>query len=181
MAEPLFFDCLTDAQIWSLFDAGVLHGYMVPVEVYARLRRIAPDHGYYLFTWPAGVDLPSLQDIVPGLAGLAGEPPTHTPSSAPEMRLTVEQMRLAIAAFCGRVQHAIPPEGGRIHVLSANPRPELRAGPYLEPQAHELSAMSLPELEAYLDDVLRLDEDNDRDAVASTDSRSAQGPFTPSP
>ena len=34
MTEPLFFDCLTDAQFWSLFDAGVLHAYRLPVEVY---------------------------------------------------------------------------------------------------------------------------------------------------
>jgi hypothetical protein len=179
MTEPLFFDCLTDAQIWSLFDTGVLHGYMVPVEVYARLQRIAPDHGYYLFTWPSGVDLPSLQDIVPGLALLAEGPPTHTPGNHPETRLTVEQMHVAIAAFCGGVHPEIPPEGGRIHVISANPRPELRAGPYLEPPPHELSAMSLPELEAYLDDVLRLDEGNDSGAAASTASRRAQGPSTP--
>jgi hypothetical protein len=178
MTEPLFFDCLTDAQIWSLFDAGVLHDYMVPVEVYARLRRIAPGYGYYLFTWPSGVDLPSLQDIVPGLAVAAGEPPTHTPSSDPETRLIIEQMHVAIAAFCGRVQPAIAPEGGRIHVFSANPRPELRVGPYLEPPPHELSAMSLPELEAYLDEVLRLNEDNGSDVAASTASCRAQPPCT---
>jgi hypothetical protein len=179
MTEPLFFDCLTDAQIWSLFDAGVLHGYMVPMEVYARLQRIAPDYGYFLFTWPLGVDLPPLRDIVPGLGALAEEPPAHSPSNHPETRLTVEQMHVAIAAFCGRVQPEISPEGGRIHVISASPRPELWAGPYLEPPAHELSAMSLPELEAYLDRVFRLDADNDSGTTASAASRRAQGPWTP--
>jgi hypothetical protein len=167
MTEPLFFDCLTDAQFWSLFDAGVLHAYRLPVEVYQRLERIAPAHGCYLFTWPEGVDLPSLHDLAPGLAVPVDELPVQTHSHLLEMRPTEERVRLAIEAFCARVNTEPSPEGRRIHVVSTNPRPELRAGPYLEPRARDLTAMSLPELEAYLDDVLRVDEDND---VGSADS-----------
>jgi hypothetical protein len=171
MMEPFFFDCLTDAQLWSLFDAGVLHGCRLPVEVYERLERIVPDRGCYLFTWPAGVDLPSLHDIVPSAAVPVEEPPAQTHSHRLETPMTVERMRAAIEAFCRRVHADMPPEGGRIHVFSLNPRPELRAGPYLEPQARDLNAMSLPELEAYLDDVLRVDEGNEGGAAASSASR----------
>jgi hypothetical protein len=156
MTEPLFFDCLTDAQVWSLFDAGVLQGGRLPVGVYERLARLAPDHGCYLFAWPAGVELPSLQDLGLGVVGWGEEP-----------RMPGEQMRAAIEAFCARMHTAIPPEGGRIHVIVTNPRPELRAGPYLEPRAHDLHAMSLPELEAYLDEVLRVDEGHDGDSAAA--------------
>ena len=166
MTEPLFFDCLTDAQCWSLFDAGVLHGHMLPVEVYERLARTAPDHGCYLFRWPEGVALPSLLDIVPGLAVPGEEPPAQTHSHRPEARVTVERMGSAIEAFCARV-HADPPsEGGRVYSILTNPRPELRAGPRLEPQARDLNAMSLRELEAYLDAVLRVDEENELDSAA---------------
>jgi hypothetical protein len=161
MTEPLFFDCLTDAQVWSLFDAGALHGYLVPVEVYKRLEHIAPDHGCYLFTWPADVALPSLDDIVPDVA-LAIEESLAQPYSR-----GLEQIRLAIAAFCVRRRTEIPYAGGRIHVIAIYPRPALRAGPCLEPPARDLNAMSLPELEAFLDDMLRLDEDNAGDAAAS--------------
>jgi hypothetical protein len=171
MTEPLFFDCLTDAQVWSLFEVGVLHAYMLPAEVYERLERIAPDHGCYLFTWPEGRDLPSLRDIVRDIAVPVGEPPVQARSDSPETRMTVERMRSAIEAFCERVHTEMPPEGGRIHLISTNPRPELRAGPYLEPQARDLNVMSLPELEAYLDEVLRVDEGNDVDSAESSASR----------
>ena len=167
MAEPLFFDCLTDAQLWSLFDMGVLHSYMLPVEVYERLERIAPDHGSYLFMWPAGVDLPSLHDIAPACAAPADDPTAQTPGKRLETRVTVQQMHSDIEAFCARVNTEIPPAGGRIHVISTHPRLELRTGPYLhlqardlEPQPRDLHSMSLLELEAYLDDVLRVDEGN---------------------
>ena len=171
MTEPLFFDCLTDAQFWSLFDAGVLHAYRLPVEVYQRLERIAPAHGCYLFTWPEGVDLPSLHDLVRDLAVPADEPAAQARSDCLETGATEERLRSAIEAFCARANTEPSPEGRRIHVVSTNPRPELRAGPYLEPQARDLTAMSLPELEAYLDDVLRVEEDHD---VGSADS-SASG------
>jgi hypothetical protein len=171
MTEPLFFDCLTDAQCWSLFDAGVLHGHMLPVEVYERLERIAPDHACYLFRWPQGVALPSLLDIVPGSAVPGEERPAQTHSHRPETRVTVERMCSAIEAFCARLRTDLPSEGGRIYIISTNPRPELRAGPRLEPQARDLNAMSLPELEAYLDAVLRVDEENELDSAASSAGR----------
>jgi len=171
MTEPLFFDCLTDAQFWSLFDAGVLHGCRLPAEVYKRLERIAPDHGCYLFTWPEGMDLPSLHDIVPGFAVPVEELPAQTHSDRPETRVTVERMRADIEAFCARVNSEIPPEGGRVHVISTNPHPELRAGPYLEPRASDLNAMSLAELEAFLDEVLRVDEGSDVDSTESSARR----------
>jgi hypothetical protein len=161
MTEPLFFDCLTDAQVWSLFDTGGLNSYMLPARVYERLERIAPDHGCYLFTWPADSALPSLADIVPGVALPVEEPPARPHGRRLETRLTAEQMRLAMAAFCTRLHPAVPHAGGRIHVIATHPRPALRRGPCLEPPAHDLNAMSLPELEAYLDDVLRLDEHSD--------------------
>jgi hypothetical protein len=161
MTEPLFFDCLTDAQFWSLFDAGVLQGTMLPMTVFKRLERLAPDHGCYLFTWPAGVELPALDDLVPGLAVPGEEPPAQAPSHRPEPRVPVERMRPAIEAFCERLNAEIPPEGGRIHVIATHPRPELRTGPYLEPQARDLSAMSLQELEAYLEQVFRMDVGSD--------------------
>lgn len=171
MTEPLFFDCLTDAQFWSLFDAGVLHDYMMPVEVYERLKRIAPGHGCYLFSWPEGMALPSLEGIVPGFAGQIEEPPTQAHSDHPETHVTVERMRSAIEAFCERVDRDIPLAGRWIHGIATNPHPELRAGPYLGPQVHEeaqphdLHAMSMRELEAYLDGVLRVDEGNDVDSA----------------
>jgi hypothetical protein len=144
---------------------------MLPMEVYERLERIAPDHGCYLFTWSAGMDLPSLHDIVPGVAVPIEAPPAQIHSNHLETRVTMERMRSAIEAFCARVNTDMPPEGRRIHVISTNPRPELRAGPYLEPEARDLNAMSLPELEAYLDDVLRVDERNGVDSAASSASR----------
>ena len=167
MPEPLFFDCLTDAQCWSLFDAGVLHGCRLPVEVYERLERLAPDHGCYLFTWPEGMDLPSLHDLVPGFAGPGAESTARPHSHRPETHVTMERMRAAIEAFCAHVSTALPREGRRIHIIATTPRPELRAGPYLQARARDLNAMSLPELEAYLDAVLRVDEGNDGDAAAS--------------
>jgi hypothetical protein len=158
MMEPVFFDCLTDAQCWSLFDAGVLQGYRLPVEVYERLARIAPEQGCYLFTWPAGVALPSLHDMLPGLAVPGEAPSAQTDGHGLETRLTMEEMRVAVEAFCARVHPHTPLEGKRIHVMATKPRLELRAGPYLESQPRDLSAMSLSELESYLDDLLRLDE-----------------------
>lgn len=158
MTEPLFFDCLTDAQFWSLFDTGVLHGYRVPVEVYARLERIAPSHGCYVFAWPAGVASPSLPDIVAGLAMPGDTPPAPSANSKLQMSATLARVRAAIEAFCARIDPDMPAKGGRIHIIATHPRPELRVGPCLEPWPRDLSAMSLPELEAYLDEVLRLDE-----------------------
>jgi hypothetical protein len=167
MAEPLFFDCLTEAQLWSLFDTGVLHGYLLPVEVYARLERIAPNHGCYLFTWPEGTDLPSLQDIVPGLALATEGPPARPNSHRPETRIAEERTRSAIEDFCARVHIAVPPAGGRLQAIILTPQSELRLGPYLEPQPRDLNSMSLPELEAYLDEVLRVDGANDIDPAAT--------------
>jgi hypothetical protein len=171
MAEPLFFDCLTDAQFWSLFDAGILHGHMLPREEYERLECIASVYGCVLFTWPVDVDLPSLQDMAPSLAVLAEEPPAQSSSHGSQTHVTAEWIRSEIEVFCARVYPVMPPEGRRIHVISMNPRLELRAGPYLEPPARDLTAMSLPELEAYLDAVLRLDERGNVDSVASSASR----------
>jgi hypothetical protein len=171
MTEPLFFDCLTEAQLWSLFESGVLHGYMLPVEVYARLERTAPNHGCYLFTWPEGTDLPSLQDIIPGATQPAEAPPAPSANHLRETRISEERARSAIEAFCARVNAAVPPEGGRVHVITTTPQPGLRAGPYLAPQPRDLNSMSLPELEAYLDEVLRVDEGNDVDSVATSASR----------
>jgi hypothetical protein len=168
MTEPLFYDCLTDAQCWSLFDAGVLHDCMVPMEVYQRLERLAPDHGCYLFAWPEGAGVPSLSDIIPGVAVPVEEPLTQSHHSGLENHLTVESIRLAIAAFCERRLTDTPAEGGRIYVVSTNPRPELRAGPCLEPRPRDLTAMSLPELEAYLDAVLRLEASTAVDSAASS-------------
>jgi hypothetical protein len=158
MTEPVFFDCLTDTQIWSLFEMGVLQDYRLPVEVYQRLERIAPEHGGYLFTWPAGVDLPALQELVPSMAVPGGEPSVPTHSHGLDPHATMEHMRAAIEAFCARVHTDTPLAGGRIYLMVTIPHPSLRAGPYLEPQSRDLNAMSLPELEAYLDDVLRVDE-----------------------
>jgi hypothetical protein len=158
MTEPLFFDCLTDTQIWSLFDAGVLQDYRLPVEVYERLERIGPEHGCYLFTWPRGVDLPALQDLVPGMGVSGGEPPQPIHGNGLETPSTTEHTRAAIEAFCAHVHNDRPPVGGRIYFMVTIPHPSLRPGPYLEPQARDLNAMSLPELEAYLDDLFRVDE-----------------------
>jgi hypothetical protein len=167
MTEPLFFDCLTDAQFWSLFDSGVLHAYMLPGEVYERLKRIAPAHGCYLFTWPADVALPLLQDIVPSRA-LPGQELAHQAhSDGLQTPMIAEQMRSEIEAFCARVHAEMSAEGGRIHVIAMTPDIELRAGPYLEPQARDLTAMSMPELEAYLDAMLRLDDRTDIGSAAS--------------
>jgi hypothetical protein len=172
MTEPFFFDRLTDTQFWSLFEAGALHGGMLPVEMYRRLERIAPDHGCYLFAWATGVDVPSLHDIISGLAGPGDDHAAQIDCNGVVSRATGENMRSKIEAFCERANMALPPGGGRIHVISMNPRPELRTGPYLSPQARDLNAMSLPELEAYLDEVLRLDAGHNVDAAASSASRS---------
>jgi hypothetical protein len=158
MAEPLFFDCLTDTQIWSLFETGVLHDYRLPVEVYERLAHIAPEHGCYLFTWPRGVDLPALPDLVPGLMVSEGDLAGAIYSQPLESTTTAERLRAAIEAFCAPVHSDRLPAGGRIYLMQTTPRPSLRPGPYLEPRLHDLNAMSLPELEAFLDDVLRVDE-----------------------
>jgi hypothetical protein len=158
MTEPLFIDCLTDAQFWSLLDSGVLHAYTLPGEVYERLERLAPAHGCYLFTWPADVALPPLQDIAPSLAAPGQELPGQAQSEGLQTGVTSERIHSEIEDFCARVNTDIPAEGIRIHVISTNPVVELRAGPYLEPPAHDLTAMSMPELEAYLDAVLRIDD-----------------------
>jgi hypothetical protein len=171
MTEPLFFDCLTEAQLWSLFDTGVLHGYLLPAEVYTRLERMAPNHGCYLFTWPEGTDLPSLQDIVPGVALPAQVSPGPPNDHHLEMCVAEERRRSAIEDFCARVSAAVPPEGRRVHVITTAPQPGLRAGPYVEPQARDLTSMSLPQLEAYLDEVLRVDEGYDVDSAAAAGSR----------
>ena len=168
MMEPFFFDCLTDAQIWSLFNAGVLHGCRLPVDVYERLERLAPDHGCYLFTWPAGVELPSLHDLVPGFTAPGEEPPAPSRGHRLETPVTVERLRSAVEAFCARLHIDRPVAGGRIHVIATHPCPVLRPGPYVELQARDLQAMSLPELEAYLDDVLRVDEGGTGGAAASS-------------
>jgi hypothetical protein len=167
MTEPLFFDCLTDAQFWSLFDSGVLQAYKLPGEVYNRLERLAPNHGCYLFAWPADVPLPLLQDIVPSLASPRQEFPRQADIDDPQTHMSAEQMRAEVEAFCARVHAEVSAEGGRIHVISMNPDIQLRAGPYLEPQARDLTAMSIPELEAYLDAMLRLDDGNDVSSAAS--------------
>jgi hypothetical protein len=167
MSEPLFFDCLTDAQFWSLFDSGVLHAYMLPGEVYGRLERIAPAHGCYLFTWPTDVALPLLQDIVPSIALPRQELPHQAHSDGLQAHMSAERMRSEIEAFCARVHAEMSAEGGRIHVIAMNPDIELRAGPYLEPQARDLTAMSMPELEAYLDATLRLDDRTNIGSAAS--------------
>jgi hypothetical protein len=170
MMEPMFFDCLTDAQCWSLFDVGVLQGHMLPVEVYERLARLAPEHGCCLFTWPAGVALPSLHDMLPGVATPGDAPSAQTDAHGLETRLTVEEIRLAIEAFCARVHSHRPLEGKRIYAMVMSPRLELRAGPYLESQPRDLSAMSVSELEAYLDDLLRLGEGDAEAAYFSLDT-----------
>jgi hypothetical protein len=158
MSEPLFFDCLTDTQIWSLFDAGVLHDYRLPVDVYDRLERIAPEHGYYLFTGPLGVTLPTLQELLPDMAESGENMPdtAHTPGTATPS--STDLMRSAIQAWCAHAQTDAAPAARRIYLVATIPHPSLRPGPYLELQVRDLNAMSLPELEAYLDDVLRVDE-----------------------
>ena len=170
MTEPLFFDCLTDAQFWSLFDSGVLHAYMLPGDVYERLGRLAPTHGCYLFPWPANVPPPLLQDIVPSVTLHGPELPHQAHGDGIQTHVTAERMRSEIEAFCARMHAQMSVEGGRIHVISTHPSIELRAGPYLEPQIRDLTAMSMSELEAYLDARLRLDDENDiGSATASTD------------
>jgi hypothetical protein len=158
MTEPLFFDCLTDAQFWSLLDSGVLQAYMLPWDVYERLDRIAPVHGCYLFTWPADADLPVLQDIVPSLAVCGQESPGQRHSDGLQTRVAAERIRSEINVFCAHVHPDASAAGRRILVISTNPDLDLRAGPYLEPPARDLTAMSMPELEAYLDTVLSIDD-----------------------
>jgi hypothetical protein len=161
MTEPLFFDCLTDAQFWSLFDSGVLHAYLLPGEVFHRLQRLAPAHGSYLFAWPADRPLPLLQDIVPSLALYGQRSPHQTHRDRLQTPISGERIRSEIEAFFARDHADVPTEGGRSYVITMNPDIELRAGPYLEPTARDLAAMSMPELEAYLDARLRLDDGND--------------------
>jgi hypothetical protein len=174
MSEPLFFDCLTDAQFWSLLDSGVLQAYLLPWEVYERLERIAPAHGCYLFTWPADMGLPHLQDIIPSLAVPGREIPDQTHSDSLRTSVITDWLRSEIEVFCARVASDMSTEGRRIHIISTNPDLQLRTGPYLEPPARDLTAMSMPELEAYLDALLRVDDRND---VRSPDS-SAYDPLT---
>jgi hypothetical protein len=182
MSEPLFFDCLTDAQFWSLLDSGVLQAYLLPWEVYERLERIAPAHGCYLFTWPTDLDLPHLQDIIPSLAVPGREIPDQTYGDSLQTSVITDRLRSEIDAFCARAHSDMSTEGRRIHIISTNPDLELRTGPCLEPPARDLTAMSMPELEAYLDALLRVDDRNDvRSAVSSaydpvTDRRSRAHP-----
>jgi len=158
MSEPLFFDCLTERQIWSLFDSGVLHDYRLPVEVYERLERIAPEHGCYLFTWLPGRALPDLQGLLPGM-GLAREGSSEpTPGHDLEAPISTEFMHAAMQAMCAHAPDHRKTAGGRIYLLTTLPYPSLRPGPYLALQARDLEAMSMSELEAYLADVLRLDD-----------------------
>jgi hypothetical protein len=171
MTEPLFFDCLTDAQIWSLFDSGVLQAYLLPGDVFQRLERLAPTYGCYLFAWPADKPLPGLQDIIPSLALSRQGASRHPPEYAFERPLCAERLRSEIAAFCARARVDLPMESGRIHVITLHPPIELRAGPYLEPPGHDLTAMSISELEAYLDAMLRLDE-GDEEVVRETPTAS---------
>jgi len=153
MAEPLFFDCLTDMQIWSLFDTGVLHESFVPITVYERLKRIAPEHGCYLLTGPADLELPGLQELVPALEGSPGF------GAGPSLQITTaEGLYAAIQVWAARTQTGRVRRGQRIYRMSTTPEPSLRPGPKLEIPTRDLGAMSMPELEAYLDDVLRVDE-----------------------
>jgi hypothetical protein len=165
MTEPLFFDCLTDAQFWSLFDSGVLHAYLLPGEAFQRLQRLAPAHGVHLFAWPADRPLPLLQDIVPSLALYGQHSPHQAHRDRLRMPISAERMRSEIEAFFARDPVDMPTEGGRIYVITVSPDVELRAGSYLEPTARDLASMSLPELEAYLDAMLRLDDGNEISAA----------------
>jgi hypothetical protein len=166
MSEPLFFDCLTDAQFWSLFDSGVLLAYMIPPEVYERLERLAPAHGCYLFTWPVDALPPRLEDIVPSLASLGQELPHQACGDSLPKHISTERMSSEIEAFCARTHADVAAEGGRVYVVVVSPNLEVRAGPYLEPQARDLTEMTMAELEAYLDARLRLDDGNDIDVVS---------------
>ena len=168
MSEPLFFDCLTDGQFWSLLDSGVLQAYLVPSEVYQRLERIAPTYGCYLFTWPADLDVPGLQDIVPSLALSGQEPPDQLHGDSLRAGVSADRLRSEIAVFSARAHSNMSTEGRRIHIISTHPDLELRTGPYLEPEARDLTTMSMPELEAYLDALLRLDDGNDVHSAASS-------------
>jgi hypothetical protein len=84
--------------------------------------------------------------------------------------MSAEQVRLELEAFCARVHAQMSAEGGRILIISTNPDVQLRVGPYLEPQPHDLTAMSVPELEAYLDAMLRLDDGDDFGSATSCTS-----------
>jgi hypothetical protein len=174
MTEPLFCDCLTDAQFWSLLDSGVLQAYMLPWEVYERLDRIAPAHGCYLFTWPVDADLPALQDIVPGLAASGQESPDQRHSDGLRTRVAVDRIRSAIDVFRAHVRADMPAVGRRLLVISTSPDLDLRPGPYLEPPSCDLTAMSMAELEAYLDAVLAIDDRNH----GSSPAFSTHGPHT---
>ena len=167
MAEPLFFDCLTDAQFWSLFDSGVLQSYRLPVGVYERLQRLAPDYGCALFTWPEGVELPALRDIIPDLAAAAEGVRTPPHGQRLETLLSPEALCSAVEAYRQRAYVEGSSQGRQIHVISLSPALtlNLRAGPYLEPPVYDLHAMSLPELEAYLEEVLRVDERRGSDSA----------------
>jgi hypothetical protein len=167
MTEPLFFDCLTDAQFWSLFDSGVLQAYMLPEDVFRRLERLAPAHGCYLFAWTTDLPLPVPEDIVPSLRLPGQESPHQAYANGLQTPMRTERMRSEIEAFCARRRADMPSEGGRIHVIRLNPVIEVRAGPYLEPRPRDLSSMSMPELEAYLDATLYLGEGN---AIAAAGS-----------
>lgn len=116
MAEPLFFDCLTDAQLWALFMHHVLQGHRFSGSIVGRLVSVGMERGIPLMR-------------VVGMIARGG-PDTEGSSSA---------------RYQGPTQTHLTP-----------------------PVPHDLNAMSLPELEAYLDEVLRLDDGNDRDSAASS-------------
>lgn len=168
MAEPLFFDCLTDAQFWSLFESGVLQSYRMPSGVYERLQRLAPDRGCVLFTWPEGAELPILEEIISGL-GTAIEEARTSHGQDRETPLSLEAIGSAVEAYRERVCPERPSQGRQIHAILVGPTLTLQAGPSLEPQAYDLHAMSPEELEAYLDEVLRLDESRES-AAAGTEA-----------
>jgi hypothetical protein len=166
MIDPVFFDCLTDAQCWSLFVAGVLDGQRLPLDVYQRLERMAPEHGCCLFAWPVGMAPPALHDLLAKLAATRQQPPERSAAMRRPGGFAMEPVRAAVADFCARAASRRFP-GRRIYILRTTPRLELRPGPYLELRRRDLDAMSLAELEAYLDDVLRLEEDGEVGAAGA--------------
>jgi len=117
MNDPLFFDCLTDAQLWALFMHHVLQGHRLSGEIVDRLVSVGMERGI------------------------------------PLMRMV------------GMIARGGPDTEGRSLARDEGPT-QIHVSP---PPPHDLNAMSLPELEAYLDEVLRVDEVND---PASTPSSS---------
>lgn len=116
MTDPLFFDCLTDAQLWALFMHHVLQGHRFSGAIVGRLVSVGMERGIPLMR--------VVEMITRGGPDTAG-------SSSPR--------------YEGPTQTQVSPPG-----------------PY------DLNAMSLPELEAYLDEVLRVDEGHDPDSAESS-------------